>query len=61
MTPPPITREARDCCTKAVSPDGWHWRLCGKPAKWSVRGKPLCGIHARKFPEKQPITAKDKP
>jgi len=31
-------------CTATVSYDGgWHFRKCGRPAKWLVNGQPRCG------------------
>ena len=41
-------------CSDKVSPDDWHFYLCGRPAKFTyidVRGKtmPVCGIHRRSW------------
>ena len=50
-------------CQELVSSDTWHFRHCGKPAKYSVNiihgggdksSEFLCGIHARRWLKHRP-------
>ena len=47
-------KEIKYRCIAIMSPDGWYWYKCDRPAKYILprgnkEGKSLCGIHARKY------------
>lgn len=35
------------CVAQVADHSGFHWHKCGRPAKETILGAPVCGVHAR--------------